>query len=118
MLNLNHKNLDVWKLSRQFIKDIYLLTESFPKSEFYNLTNQLRRASVSILSNIAEGCSRKSLIERKRFFEISRSSLVEVDTQIQICMDLNYIKEGNIENLKSLANQIFSKLSNLITNAK
>lgn len=105
-------------MSRQFIKDIYLLTESLPKFEFYNLTNQIRRASVSILSNIAEGCSRKSLVERKRFFEISRSSLVEVDTQIQICLDLKYLKDNDIENLKSLANQIFSKLSNLIANAK
>ena len=76
MLNLNHKKLEVWKLSVDLIKLTYKTTESFPKSELFGVTNQLRRASVSIASNLAEGCARKSVIERKRFFEISRSSLV------------------------------------------
>ena len=80
MLNLNHKKLEVWKKSLDLIENIYTLTEKFPKSEIFGISNQLRRASVSITSNIAEGSSRNSKIERKRFFEISRSSLVEIDT--------------------------------------
>ncbi len=95
MLNLNHKRLEVWKLSIDLIKLIYKLTENFPRSELFGITNQVRRASVSIASNIAEGCSRKSLTERKRFFEISRSSLVEADTQLEICRSLNYITESS-----------------------
>lgn len=91
MLNLNHKKLEVWKLSVDLIKLTYKTTESFPKSELFGVTNQLRRASVSIASNLAEGCARKSVIERKRFFEISRSSLVEVDTQLEICKELRFI---------------------------
>ncbi|HKJ69171.1 MAG TPA: four helix bundle protein [bacterium] len=80
MLNLNHKKLDVWNKSIKLVKEIYAITEHFPSSEIYGLTKQLRRAAVSIPSNIAEGSSRSSSIERKRFFEISRSSLAEIDT--------------------------------------
>lgn len=86
MLNLSHKNLDTWKLSIRFVKLIYDITGSFPKSEIYGLTNQLRRASVSVASNIAEGAARKSSIERKRFFEMGRSSIDEADTQLEIAI--------------------------------
>ncbi|MCY7361462.1 MAG: four helix bundle protein, partial [Ignavibacteria bacterium] len=65
-------------------------------------------------SNIAEGCSRKSLVEKKRFFEIARSSLVEVDTQLEISMMLNYISQNDLNNLNELLNKLFAKLSNLI----
>lgn len=75
MLKLNHKKLNVWTLSLSLIKDLYKMTENFPKSEIFGITNQIRRAAVSIASNIAEGASRKSMSERKRFYEISRSSL-------------------------------------------
>lgn len=74
MLNLSHKKLDVWEHSIELIKIIYKLTEEFPKNEIFGITNQMRRCSVSISSNIAEGCSRKSTNEKRRFFEISRSS--------------------------------------------
>ncbi len=81
---MNHKNLDVWKLSIGLVKELYKLSERFPSTENYGITHQLRKAAVSIPSNIAEGASRKSLTERKRFFEIARSSLVEIDTQIHM----------------------------------
>ena len=84
MLNLNHKNLDVWRASINFTTVIYNLTNNFPKSEVYGLSSQLRRAAVSVSSNIAEGAARKSKIERIRFFEMARSSLVEIDTQLEI----------------------------------
>ncbi|MBK6771930.1 MAG: four helix bundle protein [Ignavibacteria bacterium] len=69
LLNLSHKKLDVWKLSIELIKLIYKLTEGFPKSELFGITNQLRRASVSVASNLAEGCARKSLLEKKKFLK-------------------------------------------------
>ena len=114
MLKLNHKNLNVWKLSIHFIKDIYKLTESFPKNEIFGITNQMRRASVSIASNIAEGASRKSMLERKRFFEISRSSLVEIDTQLEIAIELEIISLSNIKLLEEKLNQLFAMMSRLI----
>jgi four helix bundle protein len=84
MLKLNHKNLDVRQLAVKFVSFIYQMTLKYPKEELFGLINQTRRASVSISSNLAEGASRKSLVERKRFYEIARSSLVEVDNHIEI----------------------------------
>ncbi len=114
MLVLSHKKLDVWKHSIDLVKDLYRLTERFPKNEVFGITNQIRRAAVSIASNIAEGCSRKSSVEKKRYFEIARSSLVEVDTQLEICRELVYISNENIESINQLINKLFAKLSNLI----
>ena len=68
-----HKDLDAWKFSVDLVTLIYELTRDFPKDEIFGLTNQIRRASTSVVLNITEGCSRKSEIERKRYFEISNS---------------------------------------------
>ncbi len=115
MLNLNHKNLTVWKESIELITDIYQLTLSFPKEELYGLVSQLRRAAVSIVSNIAEGAARSTLKERKRFYEIARSSLVEIDTQLEIAYRLKYCDEKNLESLKNRMNHIFAMLSKMIS---
>ena len=114
MLNLSHKKLDVWEHSIELIKIIYKLTEEFPKNEIFGITNQMRRCSVSISSNIAEGCSRKSTNEKRRFFEISRSSLVELDTQLEISLQLSYLDLNNMNYIDELINKLFAKLSNLI----
>lgn len=82
MLKLNHKNLNLWLLSIKLVSTIYGITSKYPKEELFGLINQTRRASVSISANIAEGSSRKSLIERKRFYEIARSSLVDVGNHL------------------------------------
>jgi len=82
MLKLNHKKLEVWKASIELVTDIYRITNSFPISELYGLVNQVRRAAISVPSNISEGAARKSAAERRRFFEISRSSLSEIDTNV------------------------------------
>ncbi|TVR13712.1 MAG: four helix bundle protein [Balneolaceae bacterium] len=111
MLQLNHKKLNAWVKSIELVKAIYSLTISFPKEELYGLTSQLRRASVSVPSNIAEGSSRKSKSERSRFYEIARSSLVEIDTQIVISMELGYLRNDDITELEQLANEIFAMLS-------
>jgi len=118
MLNLNHKKLDVWKDSIQFVKLIYKLTENFPKSEIFGISNQLRRASVSIASNISEGASRKTVNDRKRFFEISRSSLVEVDTQLIISFELNLLNQSELDSFNEIINKLFARLSNLILKTK
>lgn len=116
MLNLNHKKLDVWKLSIAFVSMIYDLTSAFSKSEIYGITNQLRRSAVSIPSNIAEGASRDSSKDRKRFYEIARSSLVEIDTQLEISKKINYSNSqsnSKILEIDKTINGLFAMLTKL-----
>ena len=96
------------------VTKIYKITSGFPKEELFALTNQLRRAAVSITSNIAEGSARKSVAERKRFYEIARASLAEVDSQLEISIRLDYLKEDSICELDELVNHNFALLTNLI----
>lgn len=113
MLKLNHKKLEVYKKSSELVKLVYQLTETFPKSELYGLTSQIRRSAISIVSNLSEGASRKSPADRKRFYEISRSSLVELDSQIEIAFSLDYIKSDS-EELNRLFNEVFAMLSKMV----
>ncbi|MDR3625680.1 MAG: four helix bundle protein [Ignavibacteriaceae bacterium] len=101
--------MDVWQRSMDLVSEIYKVTKNYPKEELFGLTNQLRRAVVSITSNIAEGSARRSKIERKRFYEIARASMVEVDSQLEISIKLDYINE-----LDALVNHNFALLTNLI----
>ena len=84
-----YTELEVWKESRILVKDIYSITKSFPKEEIYGLSNQLRRCAVSIPSNIAEGCGRRTSADTIQFLHISRGSLYELETQLYIALDLN-----------------------------
>ncbi len=85
-----HKNLDIWKRSMNLVLDIYTLTQTFPSYERYGLSSQMRRAAVSIPSNIAEGAARKSSKELKQFLHISIGSLAELETQLLIAAMLGY----------------------------
>ena len=118
MLKLNHKNLDVWKLSVKLVSTIYIITSNYPKEELFGLVSQTRRASVSISANIAEGSSRKSLTERKRFYEIARSSLVEVDNHSEVANELGYLQAETVAELDLKLNELFAKLSKLIEKAR
>ena len=114
MLQLSHKKLDLYKITLILIKEIYIITKEFPDAEKFGLITQLRRASVSVCSNIAEGSSRKTDAEKRRFLEISRSSLVEIDTQIEIALMLNYVKKKNITELENCISRVFQMLSKMI----
>ncbi|HKL34940.1 MAG TPA: four helix bundle protein [Salegentibacter sp.] len=92
---MNHKDLDVWKRSMDLVEEIYKLTSNFPSSEIYGLTNQLRRASVSIPSNIAEGAARKGNKELLYFINVAIGSIAEIETQLLIAMRLKYMNEDN-----------------------
>lgn len=116
MLQLNHKKLEVWKSSVELVTEIYFISHSFPKEELFGLTNQLRRAAISVTSNIAEGSARKSNIERKKIYEISRASLVEIDSRIEIAIHLKYLNKEQTEKIDVLLNQVFAMLSKLISN--
>lgn len=100
------KDLEIWKLSRKFCSDIYKSTSAFPDSEKFGLTNQLRRASVSIPANIAEGCSRSSNKEFCRFLEIAIGSAFEVETHLLISHDLGFLNQENLQGLCNKLEQI------------
>lgn len=118
MLQLGHKNLITWEKSLELVKEIYLFCDKLPDKEKYIIIPQLKRASISVSSNIAEGYARKSKIETKRFLDIARSSLVEIDTQLTICIKLGYTKENDISELSNLVNYNFALLSKLIRSIK
>ena len=97
----NHKDLDVWKRSIEFVKVIYMLTSSFPKEEMYGLTNQIRRAAVSISANIVEGAGRNHKAEFKQFLYISLGSQSELETEIIIAKELGYIDNNIFEQIEN-----------------
>ncbi|MDX1642699.1 MAG: four helix bundle protein [Balneolaceae bacterium] len=114
MLQLKHKKLKVYEKSVKLVSDIYLRTKKFPNLEKFGLVSQMRRSSISVPSNIAEGASRRSSKERSRFYEIARSSLVELDTQVELSIELGFLNESEIEIIEELANEIFAMLSKMI----
>ncbi len=116
MLDLSHKKLEVYQLSLKLVKEIYIITNLFSTEEKFVIASQLKRAAISVSINIAEGAARISALEKKRFFEIARSSAVEIDTQPEISIMLNYISSKEIENANSLIESIFKILSKLISN--
>jgi len=91
------KDLEIWKRSRLFCSDIYMITSKFPESEKFGLSNQLRRASVSIPSNIVEGSSRISNKDFARFLQITLGSAYEIETQLLIAYDLKFISENELK---------------------
>ena len=114
-LKLAHTQLDVYKYSRQLILETYKVTKLLPDSERYGLITQLRRAALSIHLNIAEGSSRKSKADRKRFYEISRGSLIEVDTAIGVAFDLEFLTIEQITVLGEKIVSTFKLLTGLIS---
>mgnify|MGYP001126705625 CR=1 FL=1 len=96
---MNYTDLDVWKYSRELVRLVYLLTKSFPKEDLYTLTNQTRRSVFSVPSNIAEGVGRQSNKETIHFLYIAKGSLQEVETQLYLSFDLEYISEEQLKNI-------------------
>ena len=88
---MEHKNLDVWKYSMDLVEEIYTMSSKFPKEERYGLTSQIRRAAVSVPSNIAEGCGRKGNKELIQFVSIALGSLTELETQYLIAIRLKFV---------------------------
>ena len=102
----NYRELIVWQKAMDLVKMIYQATRQFPKEELYGLTNQVRRAAVSIPSNIAEGQARRSTAEFKNFLSIAQGSRAEVETQIMIAQRLDYISPQQTEPILSLSEEI------------
>ena len=89
-------DLNAWKKSHELVLFVYKITDLFPKKELFSLTNQMRRAAISITSNIAEGFSRPSYKEKIRFYSIALGSLTELQSQFLVARDIEYIKEEYI----------------------
>ena len=107
-----HKDLEAWKEAIKFVTKIYLVTNTFPKTEMFGLTNQIRKCVVSIPSNIAEGCARSSTKENSRFLDIALGSAAELETQLIIAQNLEYLS-----NLNELLEEL-SKISALTSGLK
>jgi four helix bundle protein len=113
-LQLEHKRLDIYNVSKLFVHACYQLTKTLPTEERFNMVSQIRRAALSIQLNIAEGASRKSNAERKRFYEIARGSLIEIDAALDIAVDLNYIIKEELEKLGELMIRCFQMLTKMV----
>lgn len=113
-LHLNHKKLEVYDLARKLLIVCYKLVRKFPPHEQFNLTFQIQKAALSVLLNYSEGASRISNRERKRFYEIARSSSVEIDTAFDAAFDLKYIVVEDLNDAGGLLVSVFRMLYSLI----
>jgi len=102
----NFKELKVWQLSRQLVKEIYVLTSNFPTEEKFGLISQLRRCSVSIPTNIAEGSGRKTDKDFTQFLNISLGSAYELETLLILAFDVNFISSEQLETLSNKISEI------------
>ena len=113
-LQLAHTKPDAFIVSKAFVLDCYQLTKHFPAEEKFGMISQIRRAALSVHLNIAEGASRKSAIERKRFYEVARGSIVEVDAAFGIATELKYCSAEQLQQLGSTLLKTFKILCGLI----
>ena len=109
----SYRELVVWQKAMTLVELIYEATRQFPKEELYGLTNQIRRAAVSIPSNIAEGQARKSTAEFRNFLSIAQGSRAEVETQILIAIRLNYLQQTSATPILSLLEELSKMLATL-----
>ena len=108
------RDLIAWQVARGLVKSIYSLTRSFPRDEVYGLSQQLRRAAVSVPSNIAEGYGRGTRKDYYRFLQVARGSLYEIQTQLVLAKDLGYVETGGVEPLMGDLNRCSRLLHGLI----
>ena|SRR5687767_11344454 len=113
-IQLKHKTLNVYSSVKDLVNEVYKLSILLPPEEKFNMVQQIRRAALSVKLNLAEGCTRKSAVERKRYFVVSRGSVVEIDAVLEVAIDLNYIKKEYIERIGDLLNKCFAMLSKMI----
>ena len=110
----NFRELDIWKESILIAKEVYLLMSSIPTDEKFGLISQIKRNVVSISSNIAEGCSRKSDKDFARFLEISLGSCYELETQLILCLEFQFITNEKFQNIDTQVKLIQRKIASFI----
>lgn len=109
----SYKNLEAYKESKTLVKQVYALLKQFPREEQYALCDQLRRAVISVPSNIAEGSGRTSAKDQAHFFEMAFGSLMEVDCQIDIAKDLGYVSSDKLEEVTVQISKVAALLSGM-----
>ena len=109
----SYRDLEVWKLSIDLVKKVYQVTYNFPDSEKFGLINQIRRAAISIPSNIAEGQGRNSTKEFKQFLAISLGSLAELETQLIIAKEIEYLTQNGLDGLLTPLDRIRKMIKGL-----
>lgn len=113
-IQLKHKSLDIYRVIRDLVTEVYKVSLRLPSEEKFNMVQQLRRAALSVKLNMAEGSTRKSIIERKRFYEISRGSVVEIDAAPETAVDLHYLNITELNDVGVLLNKCFAMLSKMM----
>jgi len=113
-----HKKLDAWQQAIQLTEQVYRVTATFPVDEKYGLTSQMRRAAVSIPSNIAEGAARSTDREKAQFYIVARGSASELDTQVEIARRLAYSTENALRHLDAKVSRVSALLQGLIDRCK
>jgi four helix bundle protein len=113
-LNLGHTKLKAYSASRTFVVECYKLANGLPPEEKFAMAQQVKRAALSVHLNIAEGCSRKSIVERKRFFEISRGSIIEIDAALDVAQDLSYLEKFDSAKLGMGMVEVFKLVTGMI----
>ena len=114
-LELAHTKLDVFIISKEFTLACYKETKMFPSEERFAMVQQIRRAALSVHLNVAEGCSRKSAAERKRFYEIATGSVIEIDTALDIAVKLGYTTKEQLIEPGVLLVRSFQLISKMIS---
>ena len=117
-LQLSHTKLDVYQASRLLCLQCYRITTLFPSQEKFTMVQQIRRAALSVHLNLAEGCSRKSKVERSRYYEVSRGSVIEIDTCFDIAAELGFVNIGELQPLGDSIIKVFKLLSGMINPGK
>ena len=110
----SYRDLIVWQKSMSLVTEVYHVSDSFPSSEDFSLTAHVRKTAVSVPSNIAEGFGRGSAIDYVRFLKIARGSVYELQTQLEIAVNLGYLKHDSFENFEQVVNEIERMLNSLI----
>ena len=114
----SYKELIVWQKSIKLVKEVFILTGLFPKSEIYGISSQMRRASISIPSNIAEGYGRKSTKDYIRFYSIAFGSSLELETQLIIAKDLGFAEKNAFSKTDQLLEEVLRMLNSMTTKMK
>ena len=116
--DFSYRKLNVYQLSKQLVTDIYNIVGSYPKTELFALGDQMRRAVISVLSNIAEGTSKTSPKEQFHFLEIAYGSLMEIMCQLEISFDLDYINQDQFKQSEEKIVMIYKLLSSMQSSLK
>ena len=113
-----HKDLRVWHQGIELVTAIYLMTKTYPKEEIFGLVSQMRRAAISVPSNIAEGYARGTDREKLHFLRISSGSMSEIETQVMLSLNLGYISQESYKELSEKVTSVWKQLNALISSIK